>query len=135
MAVAKTWIKIAISSGVAGVAIFVMAYSISRSSGVYMKVDQLVKESSRWKGKEIWVGGQLVDGSHKYRRIQGSAAERHRFEVEWKGARIAVEYTGSVPSGFIPGQQITLKGRLMKAGLFKAVQVTTKCPSKYKSRE
>ena len=119
----------------ATVAIVVMAYSISRSSGVYMKVDKLVRESARWKGKEIWVGGLLVSGSHKYRRIPGRAAEKHRFQVEWKGVRMQVEYEGSVPSGFVPGQQITLKGRLSDAGLFKAVQVTTKCPSKYKSRE
>lgn len=135
MPVTRTWIKIGVSVVVAIVAMVVMAYSISRSSGVYMKVDKLVRESARWKGKEIWVGGLLVEGSHKYRRIPGRAAENHKFLVEWKGTRMPVEFEGSVPSGFMPGQQITLKGRLSDAGLFKAVQVTTKCPSKYKSRE
>lgn len=135
MAVMRTWIKLAVSLAVATVAITLMAYSISRSSGVYMKVDRLVRESARWRGKEIWLGGRLVDGSHRYRRVAGSAAEKHVFQVAWKGVRISVEYDGSVPSGFLPGRSVTLKGRLVKRDLFRAAQVTTRCPSKYRSRE
>ena len=129
----KLWLKIGVSVVVATAAIAIMAYSISKSSGVYLKVDQLVNNKEKWVGKTIWLGGRLAKPDKP--EPEAKATNTHHFQLEWGGERISVRYRGDLPSGFIPEARITLKGKLTEKGIFEAIQVTTKCPSKYKARE
>lgn len=131
---ARLILKIAISVVLASAAIGIMAFSIARSAGVFLRVDQLVENTGRWKGKNVWLQGRLVPESHKYKPEKDSRNESHIFVLEWKGRRIAVRYKGAVPSGFLPGRRVTVQGKLLSPTLFAAAEVTTRCPSKYKSR-
>ena len=46
---------------------------------------------------------------------------------------LPVAFTGAIPDTFAPGVEVILKGSL-ENGVFKAVQLTTKCPSKYEEQ-
>jgi len=125
------WSKVAISVAVVGVAVSLMAYSLSRSSGTYVKVDELLGDHHLG-GKTVWLGGRLVPGSHQWK--QGPGEPVHRFVLEWNGKKVPVEYRGAAPSGLVDGRQVTVRGRYDPQRGFVASKVTTKCPSKYKAR-
>lgn len=128
-------VKIGLSVVVAVSALGLMAWSLSRSSGTYVKVDELESRKADLVGKEVWLGGKVVSGSHMWNPQAGEDRAEHRFQVEWKGKKVEVRYRGRIPSGFQAGRQITLRGHLTQDGFFRADEVTTKCPSKYKSRQ
>ena len=46
---------------------------------------------------------------------------------------LPVDFTGAIPDTFAPGAEVIIKGSL-ENGTFKAVQLTTKCPSKYEEQ-
>lgn len=46
---------------------------------------------------------------------------------------LPVRFVGAVPDTFAPGVEVILKGSLA-GGVFDAVQMTTKCPSKYEEK-
>ncbi|MCD6497618.1 MAG: cytochrome c maturation protein CcmE [Deltaproteobacteria bacterium] len=125
------WSKVAVSVAVVGVAVGLMAYSFSRSSGTYVKVDELLADHHLG-GKVVWLGGRIVPGSHQWK--QGPSEPVHRFALEWNGKKVHVEYRGSVPPGLADGRQVTVRGRYDPQRGFMASKVTTKCPSKYKAR-
>ncbi len=128
-------VKIGLSVIVAVLGLGLMAWSLSRSSGTYVKVDELAKRRTELVGKSVWLGGKVVLGSHLWHPGGGERQPEHRFQVEWKGKKVEVRYRGRIPSGFQPGRQVTLRGRLTSDGFFLAEEVTTKCPSKYQSRQ
>ncbi|MGE4552036.1 MAG: cytochrome c maturation protein CcmE [Desulfovibrionaceae bacterium] len=86
----------------------------------------------------------LAPGEAHKVRLYGKVAEAGiergdlgvRFLVHDEGdpARgLPVDFTGAVPDTFAPGVEVILKGSL-DGGVFEAVQMTTKCPSKYEEK-
>jgi cytochrome c-type biogenesis protein CcmE len=128
----KIFLKIGVTVALLVLAIGLMAYAIARSAGTYVKVDQLVGRAERWRGRTVWLGGRLVAGSLFSQKKQ--ATQTHRFVLQWNGKRITVKYRGALPSSFVAGRQITARGALHASGVFVATQITTRCPSKYKSK-
>lgn len=55
------------------------------------------------------------------------------FDEANPGVVLPVAFTGAIPDTFAPGVEVILKGSL-ENGQFKAVQLTTKCPSKYEEK-
>ncbi len=127
-------VKIGLSAAVAVLALGLMAWSLSRSSASYVKVDELLKNKGDFVGQGLWLGGRVAAGSHRWKPAEGGHAPLHRFVMEWKGKRVTVEYQGRIPAGFAQGRQITVHGKLTDSGVFVADDVTTKCPSKYEAR-
>lgn len=128
-------LKVGVTLAVVSAGVALMAYSISRSSAPYVKVDELTESPARWRGKEVWLGGRLVSRSLDSKEPAGAAAQpTHLFDLKWEGRSIRVTYTGKLPSGFRPGRQITVRGELDGSSIFRATEVTTRCPSKYRRR-
>ena len=132
----KLFFKIALTVLILIFAVGLMAYTISRSAGTYLKVDQLVAQPNKWRAKTVWLGGRLVENSLVSPKdgTKDRIQESHRFTLEWKGKRITVHYRGTLPPAFVAGKQITARGQLRSSGAFEAEQITTRCPSKYKSK-
>ena len=112
-------LSVVLAAGACGL----LAYSIAKGSGVYIKVDELVKERESWVEKKVWLGGRLAHPPHETKASQGSSStspeletskkkKRHVFVLEWKGARVPVVFHGDLPPRFTPGIQVTARGKL-----------------------
>jgi cytochrome c-type biogenesis protein CcmE len=66
--------------------------------------------------------------------VDARSREEHRFELSHRGQRIEVQFTGAFPRNARPGRQLVVRGKLLPDGRFRAVELRTKCPSKYKSQ-
>lgn len=86
----------------------------------------------------------LAPGEGGKVRLYGKVAEAGiergdlgvRFRVHDEGdptRELLVSFTGQVPDTFKSGVEVILKGSL-EHGMFQAVQMTTKCPSKYQEK-
>ncbi len=127
-------VRIMLTIVLAGGACVLLAFSISKSGGVYLRVDELLENGEKWRGRDVWLGGRLVSepsvvetGTH--------GAVQYAFEMEWNGKHITVEYRGKLPARFTLGAKTTARGKLSGSGVFIARKVTTRCPSKYRSRK
>ncbi len=65
------------------------------------------------------------------READGLGAEFVLMDKDNTALSIQVEYKGVLPDLFGEGAEVIVEGRLIKAGLFKASSLSTKCPSKY----
>ena len=125
-------IMIAVSVALVAGGIGVVLYTASQSSGMFRFVDEVQAERSKFAGQEIWMAGTLEPRTHKV-RVTSEKREEHRFELSHRGKRIAVRFLGAFPPNAQPGQQLIVRGKLDPAGGFHALELRTKCPSKYKS--
>jgi cytochrome c-type biogenesis protein CcmE len=106
-------------------------------AAVYSRgVEQLLQEKEKLTGRNVRVEGTLVKGTIK-RRDQPC---EYRFDLERKGARVAVRYAQCiVPDTFrdMPGTDVavTAQGSLVSAGYFEATQIMAKCPSKHEMKD
>ncbi len=126
------WIKIGVSAALVLVAGGVIVYTASRSSGLFRFVDEVRAHEGKLKGRDVWMAGTLEEGTHKVRSVRGQRQE-HKFFLAHRGARMEIRYTGTMPSNAKAGRQLVVLGRVEGKGLFRAREIRTKCPSKYKS--
>jgi cytochrome c-type biogenesis protein CcmE len=125
-------VKISVSVVLVALIVGIVVYTASRSSGLFRFVDEVLAQRKDLSGKELWMAGDLVPGSHEV-RLTKDQGQQHRFELTHRGQKILVVYAGTLPSGAAPGRQLVVRGRLGSDDRFQAEEVRTKCPSKYKS--
>ena len=126
-------VKVSLSVALVVAAVGVIVYTASQSSGLFRFVDEVVAQSRQLKDREVWMAGALEAEGHEVVSEAGKR-ERHRFYLSHKGQKIEVRYTGSFPASVRPGNQLIVRGRVASPGRFEAVELRTKCPSKYKSQ-
>ncbi len=127
------WLKVGITTVLVIAAGGIIVYTASQSSGLFRFVDEVRAQEKTLKGREVWMAGNLEPGTHKVRAVRGQRQE-HKFFLKHRGARIEVRYTGSMPQNAKPDRQLVVRGKVMGNGLFRAAEIRTKCPSKYKSQ-
>jgi cytochrome c-type biogenesis protein CcmE len=127
------WVKIGVTSVLVIAAGAIIVYTASRSSGLFRFVDEVRAQEKSLKGRDVWMAGTLEPATHKVRSVRGQRQE-HKFYLKHRGARIEVRYTGSMPQNAKPGRQLVVLGKVKGNGLFRAREIRTKCPSKYKSQ-
>jgi cytochrome c-type biogenesis protein CcmE len=127
------WVKVVVSVGLVLAAGAIIVYTASRSSGLFRFVDEVRAQEKSLTGREVWMAGNLEEGTHKVRSARGQRPD-HKFFLEHRGARIEVRYTGSMPPNAKAGRQLVVLGKVLGSGRFQATEIRTKCPSKYKSQ-
>ena len=101
-----------------------------KESGVYyVRVGEFLN-SPHLRAKRVRVEGRVVEGSVR----RGAKLE---FEITDGEGRLRVIYTaGGIPPAFGEGAPVVVEGRYnAELGLFEAVRLITKCPSKYEAED
>jgi cytochrome c-type biogenesis protein CcmE len=102
---------------------------------VYSKlVDEVLTKPTDFRGRELRVEGDLVQGSIKFREDPCE----YRFVLGKPGQEMPVRFPQCiVPDTFKDGVglKVTVQGKLTNDGYFLANQVIAKCPSKYEMNE
>ena len=114
-----------------GIIVLAVAYLISLSLGssvsYYLTVSEFMDKSDELYGTRVRVIGNIVDGS-----VQWNADDVElKFAVTEGGETLPVLYNGARPSGFEPGSDILVEGKLQPDEVFLADQLILRCPSKY----
>lgn len=105
-----------------------LSNSSSSSLSYYKKVEEVTKDDS-YVGKTVKVGGEIKKGSVDQK------GNKYTFKIFDKDKELTVTYNGQVPSTFGAGVQAIVEGKLVSQNLLEAKSITTKCPSKYKSKK
>src|SRR5262249_45582559 len=119
----------------AGAASFVLMGM--KDQAIYSKpVDELVANKSRFAGRQVMAGGNLVRGTLTKR----DQPCEYRFTIEAKGPQVPVRFPQCVvPDTFrdVPGMDVgvTVEGELLADNTFLATKVLAKCPSKYEMKD
>jgi cytochrome c-type biogenesis protein CcmE len=125
-------VKLSASVVLVAAVVGIIVYTASRSSGLFRFADEVLAQKKDLSGKELWMAGDLVPNSHEV-NLTKESGQQHRFELTHRGQKVLVEYVGTMPPGAAPGRQLVVRGRLGADDRFRAEEVRTKCPSKYKS--
>ncbi len=126
-------VKVGVTVALVLTAGVIIVYTASKSSGLFRFVDEVRAQEKSLEGRDVWMAGTLEPTTHKVRSVRGQRQE-HKFFLKHRGARIEVRYTGSMPANAKAGQQLVVLGKVTGKGLFRAREIRTKCPSKYKSQ-
>ena len=114
-----------------GIVILAVAYLITLALGssvsYYLTVSELMNKSDELYNTKVRVIGNIVDGS-----VQWNAKDVElKFAVSEGGETLSVIYNGATPTGFEPGSDILVEGKLQPDKVFLANQLIMRCPSKY----
>ena len=114
-----------------GIIVLAVAYLITLSLGnsvsYYLTVSEFMGKSDELYDTRVRVIGNIVDGS-----VQWNAEDVElKFSVSEGGETLPVLYNGARPSGFEPGSDILVEGKLQPDNVFLADQLILRCPSKY----
>lgn len=118
--------------GIVAAAITFLVWS-SPDEGVleYVYADKVVDSPQDFVDREFKVHGNVVEGSLR----QDSGDDTYYFVIEFKGRRLKVEYDDLLPDTFVEGGEVVLTGRLDEHSMvYKASEMTAKCPSKYEEQ-
>ena len=84
-------------------------------------------------GKQVKVGGTVVEGSWDKQSNPMRFVIRGEKDTTKTGPTLKVVYTGTVPATFGDGVVAIVTGKLDSNGTVQATEMITKCPSKYSS--
>jgi cytochrome c-type biogenesis protein CcmE len=126
---------LAVVSGLAivgGVA-YMIASSVNEGSALeYFKdVHQALESPAKWRDKRLRLRGNVVTGTIQKK----SSTLDYRFAMYSKDRWVEVTYRGLVPDTFKDCAEVVVKGKLLSATLFRADEITAKCPSKYSEQQ
>ncbi|MGJ7921327.1 cytochrome c maturation protein CcmE [Neobacillus sp. LXY-4] len=118
---------------IAGAIIFLLMAATPGSSGVELKMDELLKNQEKYSdGYFVTVEGLLIEDS-----IQWDADKIElKFDVKDNDGNIMhVIYNGVKPDNFSEGVIAILQGAPTEKDTFVAESVKTRCPSKYEGQD
>jgi len=129
-------VKVGVVFVVLGGALSLLMFGSEASDAlVYSKlVNEVLTKPSEFKGRELRVEGELVQGSIKFREDPCE----YRFVLGKEGKEMPVRFPQCiVPDTFKDGVglQVSVQGKLTDQGYFLANKVIAKCPSKYEMQE
>jgi cytochrome c-type biogenesis protein CcmE len=126
----KIVLSVVVVTGAVG---YLLKASVSSGAEFYKHVDEVMADTSGWRGKRLQVHGNVVDGSIE----QAKGTLTYRFLIESRPPRphavIAASYTGLVPDTFKSGAEVVAKGTLTADNKLDVIPdgIMAKCPSKY----
>jgi cytochrome c-type biogenesis protein CcmE len=123
---------------VTGAVGFLLKASVKQGAEFYKHVDEVMADTSQFRGKHLQVHGNVVPGSIE----QAKGTLMYRFKIETglmsrpeprPPAVISASYTGLVPDTFKDGAEVVAKGMLTAENKLDVVPdgIMAKCPSKY----
>ena len=118
-------------SGVVVAAVTFLVWS-SPDEGVleYVYVDRVVEAPQEFMDREFKVHGNVVVDT-----LRQDDQDAYHFVIEFKGERLKIIYDDMLPDTFAEGGEVVLTGRLEpSATVFRASEMTAKCPSKYEEQ-
>lgn len=95
----------------------------------YHTVDEVLGNTPMYTEKTIRINGVLMDNSLR----QKPGTDEYVFKLAKKGQSLEVMYTGFIPDAMQDGREIVVHGKLDKSNRFNAIEILTKCPSKYEA--
>ncbi|MDF2946688.1 MAG: hypothetical protein K0S51_1367 [Bacillales bacterium] len=114
--------------------LFLLIAATPGSSGVELKLAELLKDQQEYTDDYVTVEGLLIEDSIKW----DADKIQLKFDVQDEnGKKLSVIYNGVKPDNFSEGVITILQGSPdeEKAGLFHAETVKTRCPSKYEGED
>lgn len=120
--------------GIGVVVVAAVAFLIvsSPDEGVleYVYADRVVDAPQDFADREFKVHGNVVVGS-----LRQDDDDAYHFVIEFKGRRLKVIYDDMLPDTFAEGGEVVLTGELEPSTtVFRASEMTAKCPSKYEEQ-
>src|SRR5262249_15152272 len=109
--------------------------SVRAAPHYYKYVDEVTADPAAWRGKHLYVHGNLVEGSLERARD----TLRYRFVMDSRPPRppatLMATYTGLLPDAFCGGAEIVVRGTLGEDGRFDVIPdgIMAKCPGKYEA--
>jgi cytochrome c-type biogenesis protein CcmE len=120
------------AGGVLVIAIaFLIFNGMQGTSAFYMTVDELHKSTAVTDGKQIRVGGDVVEGTIQ----RGGIGEEIRFEITDGISTVSIVYNGPAPDIFSDHAEVIATGTMADDGTFHATELLTKCPSRFDTAE
>lgn len=118
-------------------AIGVLSYNaVSSFSVYYYRVSEFLAIADSFSGEQVRVSGKVVPGSIE--RTVDSQGQLVRFtiaDLEDKQTVLAVEYRGATPDTFKDNADVVVEGKYHPEGVFRASQLSAKCPSRFAPAE
>lgn len=117
---------------IAGAIIFLLMAATPGSSGIELKLDELLKNQEKYKDDFVTVEGLLIEES-----IEWNADKiQLKFDVQdAEGNILHVIHDGVKPDNFTEGVITILQGAPTNKDTFVAESVKTRCPSKYEGAD
>jgi len=96
----------------------------------YLTPNEIVNMGNSAYGERLRLGGIVMDGSIEY----DAQTMILKFDVTDGTTSLPVVYKGVLPDTFKNGVEVVVEGTYASNGVFKAVTLLTKCPSKYEPK-
>ena len=124
--------KFIIGGAILFVSLTLLSYIVFvKSDPYYYSVSELVGQSTSVFGENVRVSGIVVPGSAE---VHGDGPTI-RFKLTDGKESLSVVYRGVAPATFGEGAEVVVEGRYDHQSLFEAINILTKCPSKYTERK
>ncbi|MCM3665461.1 cytochrome c maturation protein CcmE [Mesobacillus subterraneus] len=112
--------------------VFLLMAATPGSSGIELKLKDLLENQEKYKDDFVTVEGLLVEDSVKW----NSQKIQLQFDVkDAEGNKLHVIFDGVKPDNFSEGVIVILQGHTGKKNTFMAESVKTRCPSKYEGQD
>lgn len=117
---------------IAGAIVFLLMAATPGSSGIELKMDELLKTQAQHKDDFVTVEGLLKEDTIQWNPDNIEL----KFDLhDSKGNILHVVHNGPKPDNFSEGVIVILQGSPTEKDLFKAETVKTRCPSKYEGED
>jgi cytochrome c-type biogenesis protein CcmE len=129
------WLVVALVTG--GAVVVALVLGGMKDNSTYAKrVDDLIREKTRFVGRSVSAQGSLVHGT----LVKRDSPCEYRFTIEKNGVSVPVRFGQCVvPDSFrdVAGMDVdvTVVGKLLADNSFEANSIVTKCPSKYEMEQ
>jgi cytochrome c-type biogenesis protein CcmE len=108
---------------------FLIFVNLGSSVSYYLTVSELMERRGELNNTSVRVIGEIVHDS-----VQWDAENVElKFDITEGGETLSILYNGAKPTGFEPGSNILVEGKLQPDDIFLAKQLIMRCPSKYES--
>lgn len=117
---------------IVGAIIFLLMAATPGSSGIELKMDELLKNQEKYQDDYVTVEGLLIGDSIKW------DADKIQLKFDLKdndGNLMHVIHDGIKPDNFAEGVIVILQGSPTNKNTFVAETVKTRCPSKYEGKD
>jgi cytochrome c-type biogenesis protein CcmE len=122
-----TWVRLGGAGVLVAACVTYLVWSAAGSSAEYYRTISEVQAQPV--AGDVRVLGVVQDDVQKL-----DGGQEVRFTAADSGARMAVEYRGTLPDIFKPGTQVVVEGRTGADGVFHARTLLAKCPSRFTAK-
>ena len=108
---------------------YLIFVNLGSSVSYYLTVSEFMDRKGELNNTSVRVIGEIVGDS-----VQWDAENVElKFDITEGGETLSILYNGAKPTGFEPGSNILVEGKLQPDNVFLAKQLIMRCPSKYES--